>query len=71
VDQLAVNKTIGRHSAFGRVLEAQTHLSAFQRLLAKSAKVGEQHRDIANRQAATVLLFMVHEPASAKARSRQ
>lgn len=41
-----------------RVLETSAHLGAFQRLLSKRAQFGERHRDLANRQAATVLLFM-------------
>jgi tetratricopeptide (TPR) repeat protein len=41
-----------------RILDLQTLLHAFSRLLQKSARVGERHRDIASRQAATVQLFM-------------
>ncbi len=61
VDRLVANRHIEEALGFlksARVLETQVRLQAFQRLLTKSARIGEQHRDIASRQAATVLLLM-------------
>jgi tetratricopeptide (TPR) repeat protein len=61
VERLVASKVLER--TFGVVqsslaFDTKAQLQHFQGLLVASAKIGEQHRDIANRQAATVLLLM-------------